>query len=217
MKEKLLHLSQQLQGEFYANQLVKSLYATDASVYRELPLAVALPKTVKDIQLLIQFCVENNTSLIPRAAGTSLAGQCVGDGIVVDISKYFTKIIQLKEEEKTVRLQPGVIRDDLNRYLKPYNLFFGPNISNCKSVKYIANYFSKPMGLKIGVAKSNLKDFKPETSYLRLSNHKSKKLLKWYPKWSLNKSLSKIIEWNNYAKLKGYKRICEEQIQNYLN
>ena len=69
----------------------------------------------------------------------------------------------------------------------------------------------------MGVAKNNLKDFKPETSYLRLSNYKSKKLLKWYPKWSLNKSLSKIIEWNNNARSKGYKRICEEQIQNYLS
>ncbi|MAN26564.1 MULTISPECIES: FAD-binding and (Fe-S)-binding domain-containing protein [Mesonia] len=163
MKEKLLHLSQQLQGEFYANQLVKSLYATDASVYRELPLAVALPKTVKDIQLLIQFCVENNTSLIPRAAGTSLAGQCVGDGIVVDISKYFTKIIQLKEEEKTVRLQPGVIRDDLNRYLKPYNLFFGPNTSTsnrCMIGGMTGNNSSGTTSIKYGVTRDKILEMK---------------------------------------------------------
>ena len=112
-------------------------------------------------------------------------------------------------------LAEKLYKNKLNNVVQNWN--FGPNISNCKSVKYIANYFSKSLRLKIGVAKNNLKDFKPETSYLRLSNYKSKKLLKWYPKWSLNKSLSKIIEWNNHAKLRGYKRVCEEQIQNYLS
>ena len=124
MKEKLQDLAKNLQGEFYSDALLKALYATDASVYRELPLAVALPKTTEDLQQLINFARKHNTSLIPRAAGTSLAGQCVGDGIVVDISKNFTKILQLNEKEKTIRLQPGVIRDDLNRYLEPFRLFF---------------------------------------------------------------------------------------------
>ena len=112
-------------------------------------------------------------------------------------------------------LSEKLYKNKLNNVVQNWN--FGPNISNCKSVKYIAHYFSKSLRLKIGVAKNNLKDFKPETSYLRLSNYKSKKLLKWYPKWSLNKSLSKIIEWNNHAKSRGYKRICEDQIQNYLS
>ncbi len=159
MKEKLPHLAQQLQGEFYFDQLVKSLYATDASVYRELPLAVALPKTVQDIQRLIQFCVENKTSLIPRAAGTSLAGQCVGDGIVVDISKYFTKIIQLNEKEKTVTLQPGVIRDDLNRFLEPYGLFFGPNTSTsnrCMLGGMVGNNSSGTTSIKYGVTRDKI-------------------------------------------------------------
>lgn len=163
MKEKLQHLAKNLSGEFYFDQLVKSLYATDASVYRELPLAVALPKTVEDIQLLIQFCLENETSLIPRAAGTSLAGQCVGDGIVVDISKYFTEIIQLNEEEKTVTLQPGVIRDDLNRYLKPYNLFFAPNTSTsnrCMLGGMAGNNSSGTTSIKYGVTRDRILQMK---------------------------------------------------------
>ena len=69
------------------------------------------------------------TSLIPRTAGTSLAGQVVGNGIIVDVSKYFTKIIELNTEEKWVRVQPGVIRDELNMFLKPHGLFFGPETS----------------------------------------------------------------------------------------
>ena len=105
------------------------MYATDASVYRKIPLAVAYPRGVSDIQKLIYFALKHKISLIPRTAGTSLAGQCVGEGIVVDVSKHFTNIIDVDVEAKTVVVQPGVIRDDLNRYLKPYGLFFGPNTS----------------------------------------------------------------------------------------
>jgi len=108
---------------------MKALYATDASVYRELPLAVALPKNIHDIKLLIDFAQENKISLIPRAAGTSLAGQCVGKGIVVDISKYFNQILEINTNENWVRVQPGVVRDELNVFLAAYGMFFGPNTS----------------------------------------------------------------------------------------
>ena len=78
----LQKLEQQLSGEIHYDQLMRTLYATDASVYRELPLAVAFPKDSEDIKKLIYFAVDHKTSLIPRTAGTSLAGQCVGNGIV---------------------------------------------------------------------------------------------------------------------------------------
>ncbi|WP_461064841.1 FAD-binding and (Fe-S)-binding domain-containing protein [Spirosoma horti] len=105
------------------------LYATDASVYQEMPIAVALPKTVGDIKQLLRFAQQHGLGLIPRAAGTSLAGQVVGSGIVVDISKYFSKILDIRADEKWVRVQPGVIRDDLNASLKPHGLLFGPETS----------------------------------------------------------------------------------------
>ena len=98
MKGKLQKLSTLLQGELYDDTTMRTLYATDASAYREMPLAVAIPKTKEDIQTLIQFAKENKTNLIPRTAGTSLAGQVVGSGIIVDVSKHFTKIIELNEE-----------------------------------------------------------------------------------------------------------------------
>jgi FAD/FMN-containing dehydrogenase/Fe-S oxidoreductase len=107
----------------------KSIYATDASVYQEIPLAVALPRTVEDIRLLIEFAGTHKVTLIPRAAGTSLAGQVVGNGIVVDISKHFGKVLEINVEEKWVRVQPGVIRDDLNKHLAPFGLLFGPETS----------------------------------------------------------------------------------------
>ncbi len=126
----LLHsLASQLEGELHYDVIMKALYATDASVYRELPLAVALPKTTSDIQTLVKFANKYKCSLIPRAAGTSLAGQCVGNGIVVDISKYMNQILEINTTEGWVRVQPGVVRDELNEFLKPYGLFFGPNTS----------------------------------------------------------------------------------------
>ena len=129
MNQHLKQLAGELEGELYADKTTRTLYATDASAYREMPLAVAVPKSVSDIKKLIHFAKKQNTSLIPRTAGTSLAGQVVGNGIVVDVSKYFTRIIELNKEEKWVRVQPGVIRDELNMFLKPHGLFFGPETS----------------------------------------------------------------------------------------
>ncbi len=129
MKDQLFKLKSQLDGELYFDETMKRLYATDASAYREMPLAVAIPKSEADLKTLIRFARENKTSLIPRTAGTSLAGQVVGGGIVVDVSKHFTNILELNVNEKWVRVQPGVIRDDLNKYLAPHNLYFGPETS----------------------------------------------------------------------------------------
>ncbi len=127
-------LRTQFEGELYYDDSTlhtaqRSIYATDASVYQEMPLAVALPKSTADITRLIQFANDFKTTLIPRAAGTSLAGQVVGSGIVVDISKHFGAILEVNVAEKWVRVQPGVIRDDLNKHLAQFGLLFGPETS----------------------------------------------------------------------------------------
>ncbi len=129
MKGKLQKLSTQLQGDLYYDTTMRTLYATDASAYREMPLAVSIPKSKKDILTLIQFANEHQTNLIPRTAGTSLAGQVVGSGIIVDVSKHFTKIIELNVKESWVRVEPGVIRDELNLFLHAHGLYFGPETS----------------------------------------------------------------------------------------
>jgi FAD/FMN-containing dehydrogenase len=104
-------LANRFSGELYydesaAHNAIRMSYATDASVYQEAPLAVALPKTVEDIRSLVQFATEQKLTLIPRAAGTSLAGQVVGSGIVVDISKYFSAVLEINEKEGWARVQP---------------------------------------------------------------------------------------------------------------
>ncbi len=155
----LQDLASQLEGDLHFDQLMKTLYATDASVYRMLPLAVALPKSDNDIRALIDFARQNYTSLIPRAAGTSLAGQCVGEGIVVDVSKYFTRILNINEKERTVTVEPGVVRDELNSYLKPFGLFFGPNTSTsnrCKIGGMVGNNSSGSTSIKYGVTRDKV-------------------------------------------------------------
>jgi len=129
MSEKLKTLARDFAGELYDDNTTRTLYATDASAYREMPQAVAVPRTTEDLKKLIQYARSEKTSLIPRTAGTSLAGQVVGKGIIVDVSKYFTKILELNTAERWVRVQPGVIRDELNLFLKPYGLLFGPETS----------------------------------------------------------------------------------------
>ncbi len=115
--------------KIYTDSLHKIAYATDASVYREIPYGVAYPETEEDIRSLMDMARQKGIDLIPRAAGTSIAGQVVGSGIVVDISKHWNKIIEINAEERWARVQPGVVRDELNQALKPYGLFFSPETS----------------------------------------------------------------------------------------
>ena len=154
---KKLHNS--LSGDVLFDNLHKTLYATDASVYRKIPLAVAFPKDKNDIITLIKFAAKNNITLIPRTAGTSLAGQCVGDGIVVDVSKHFTNIISFDEKAKTITLEPGIVRDSLNVYLKPSGLFFGPNTSTsnrCMMGGMVGNNSSGSTSIKYGVTRDKV-------------------------------------------------------------
>ena len=158
-EETLVQLRSSLAGELFFDDLHKSIYATDASVYRKIPTAVAYPKDIADIQKLIAFANKNQLTLIPRTAGTSLAGQCVGDGIVVDVSKHFTKILAFDEQRKTITVQPGVIRDELNLFLKPFGLFFGPNTSTsnrCMIGGMVGNNSSGSTSIRYGVTRDKV-------------------------------------------------------------
>lgn len=117
------------EGDIYTDEVQRTLYSTDASVYKQKPLFVTRPKTVADIKKIITFATEHKTSIIPRTAGTSLAGQVVGAGIIVDVSTYWNQIIEVNVAEKWVRVQPGVVLDELNKHLEQFGLFFGPETS----------------------------------------------------------------------------------------
>ena len=163
MKLKLQQLAEILSGELFFDDLLKSIYATDGSVYRILPTAVAYPINDQDIKELIQFAKNEKITLIPRTAGTSLAGQVVGNGIIVDVSKHFTKILAFDEKYKTVTVQPGVIRDELNIFLKPFGLFFGPDTSTsnrCMIGGMVVNNSSGSTSIKYGVTRDKVLEIK---------------------------------------------------------
>ena len=131
MLKDLDDLRKRLKGDLRFDSIHKILYSTDASAYRQEPLAVFIPceECEEDLRTLLRWCKDKGTFIIPRAAGTSLAGQVVGNGIVVDVSKNLNRIIEINPEQHWVRVQPGVVLEELNRALKPYGLFFGPETS----------------------------------------------------------------------------------------
>jgi len=122
-------LKESLDGDVFTDQVQKVIYATDASSYREIPQAVTRPKNKEDIRKIIDFARQMGTSVIPRAGGTSLAGQVVGSGIVADISKYLNKIGELNLTERWVEVEPGVVLAELNQFLAKHGLQFAPETS----------------------------------------------------------------------------------------
>ncbi len=116
-------------GQLLQDPVTRQLYATDASPYLKLPAGVAQPQSDADCIALVQHCNEHGLSLTPRAAGTSLAGQCVTDGLVVDMGRHLHRILAIEPDQRLVRVQPGVVLADLNDALRPYGLMFPPDPS----------------------------------------------------------------------------------------
>jgi FAD/FMN-containing dehydrogenase/Fe-S oxidoreductase len=152
-------LETKLEKRFYRDHATRVLYATDASVYRKLPLAVCFPKDRDDLVEIVRFSAKQKVSIIPRTAGTSLAGQCVGEGLVVDFSKFMTRIFEVNPEEKWVSLEPGVIRDQLNASVREHGLFFGPNTSTanrCMMGGMLGNNSSGTTSIRYGVTRDKV-------------------------------------------------------------
>lgn len=159
MNQAIQQLKNSLQGTLHVDSLTRVIYATDASVYKKKPLAVAYPKSSTDIQKLIRFADSNKIGLIPRSGGTSLAGQCVGDGIVVDVSRYLNRILEIDPNNATARVEPGVIRDQLNSALLEKGLFFGPNTSTskyCTLGGMVGNNSSGSTSIRYGVTRDKV-------------------------------------------------------------
>ncbi len=125
------HVLQQIQAnttaEVLHDDLHLGLYATDASLYQMLPLAVTIPKTEHDIVEIIRIANEHHLPVLPRGTATSLAGQTVNHALVIDFTKYFNHILEINPTERFAIVQPGVVLDTLNRTLKPTNLHFAPD------------------------------------------------------------------------------------------
>src|SRR6266699_2109858 len=111
------------------DNLTRQLYATDASIYQIEPVAVAFPRNARQARAVIEAAGQAGIPLIPRGAGTGLAGGAIGDGLVIDFSRYNRQITDLDLERRTVRVGPGVVLDQLNNFLRPQGLCFGPDVA----------------------------------------------------------------------------------------
>ncbi len=148
-------LKWKIQGEVRFDERARALYATDASLYEIKPLGVVLPKTLEDIQVVVEIANKYHLPLLPRGGGTSLAGQAVGKAIILDFTKYMDKILAFDPQEAWVKVQPGVVRDNLNGFLKPHNLQFTPDISTTNRAAVggiVANNSAGTRSIKYGKA-----------------------------------------------------------------
>ena len=116
-----------IKGDILTDDLSLGVYSTDASVYQIKPIVVVLPKDEADVIAAVKIASDHQVSILPRGAGTSLAGQAVGQSMVLDFSKYMNEIIEINVDEQWARVQPGIARDDLNSVLKQHNLIFAPD------------------------------------------------------------------------------------------
>src|SRR5262249_5402576 len=123
------HLRRHIAGEVRFDSTTRRLYSTDASIYQVEPLAVVVPRTVEDVQPAVQIAAEMHVPITARGGGTSLSGQSIGPGIIIDVSKYLNKIEGIDREARRARVQPGVVLDQLNRAAEPYGLQFGPDVA----------------------------------------------------------------------------------------
>src|SRR6266853_1989005 len=111
------------------DNLTRQLYATDASIYQIEPVAVGFPRNARQASALIDAAMQAGVSVIPRGAGTGLVGGAIGDGLVIDFSRYNKQITELDLERRTVRVGPGVVLDHLNNFLRPHGFRFGPDVA----------------------------------------------------------------------------------------
>ena len=117
-------LGDELEGEVLFDSVSRGLYSTDASIYQIEPVGVVVPKNTADVFRALEIAREAGLSVTPRGAGTSQSGQAIGEGLVMETSKYLTAIGEVDLDAATVRVQPGVVLDRLNRELEPHGLFF---------------------------------------------------------------------------------------------
>ena len=122
-------LSKNIEGDVLFDPFNRGRYSTDASIYQVDPIGVVLPKTEQDLVRAVEISADANTPILARGGGTSQCGQTVNEAVVIDCSRYLNKIIEFKEKERSITVQPGLVLDHLNAFLKPYGLFFPVDIS----------------------------------------------------------------------------------------
>jgi FAD/FMN-containing dehydrogenase/Fe-S oxidoreductase len=126
MSELARELAETIEGEVRFDRYSRLLYSTDASIYQIEPLGVVIPKHRDDVEQTVRLAAKAGVPVLPRGGGTSLAGQAVGEAVILDLSKYMNRVLELNIPERWVRVQPGIVQDGLGAYLNLHGVRFGP-------------------------------------------------------------------------------------------
>src|SRR5438552_16508387 len=119
----------QIAGEVRFDDMTRGLYSTDASIYQISPVGVVFPKSPADVRAVIKVAARHHVPILPRGSGTSLSGQTVGAALVIDFSMFMNRILEIDADRRLVRVEPGVVLDQLNSALAPLGLQFGPDVA----------------------------------------------------------------------------------------
>ena len=225
----MIAINNGFKGHIEVSEMYRAAYATDASVYRELPLGVAYPMSEEDLVALMNWANQESKSLIPRGGGTSLAGQCVGNGLVIDTSRYMNRILSIDKEKGIALVEPGVIRDVLNRELAKDNLMFGPETSTSNRATIggmVGNNSSGSNSIIYGVTRENLvamtcvlsdgsvtrfhKDWKPDPK-----SPLQRTIATWAEEFKSNESYAQQIE-ENFPKKSIHRRNTGYALDDFL-
>jgi FAD/FMN-containing dehydrogenase/Fe-S oxidoreductase len=127
LPEVVAKLKSSITGEIKTDPVTKVLYSTDASIHKIEPMGVVFPRNTEELIPIVQICNQYKIPIIPRGSGSSLAGQSIGSGLIIDCSRYINKLVSISPDEQTAIVEPGLILDDLNLAAKKYNLQYGPD------------------------------------------------------------------------------------------
>src|SRR4029078_4614858 len=149
-------LRKQLEGEVRFDPVSRALYSTDASVYKIRPLGVSIPKTLSHIVRVVDICGRYRCPITMRGGGTSQAGQAIGEGIQVDTSKYYNRILEVNVEQRWGRGEPGIVLDELNAQLAPHGLRFAPDISTASRATIGGMMANNSSGARSGLSRTHI-------------------------------------------------------------
>jgi FAD/FMN-containing dehydrogenase/Fe-S oxidoreductase len=198
------------------DSLHRILYSTDASAYRELPEGVIFPCSKEELIDAVKFAAKHKTPIIPRAGGTSLAGQVVGNGMVIDTSRYLNRILEVNAKERWARVEPGVVLDELNLFVKPMGLMFGPETSTsnrCAIAGMVGNNSCGSHSLVYGSTRDHLLETEvvlSDGSVVVFRNLSEKEFNEKQAGDSLESEIYKY-----FCKLKSNENIIKEIVQNF--
>ena len=223
MNDLINELERQIEGEVRFDEYSKILYSTDASIYQIEPIGVVIPKHKEDVIATIKIANELGVPLLPRGAGTGLTGGAVGKAVMMDMTKYMNQILEINTEEQWVRVQPGVVLDELNAYLKSYGFLFGPDVatSNRASIGgMIGNNSSGARSIVYGKTVDNVLEVTvalsngEEAVFKSLSNEGLTARMQWESEASAGESEAPAeLESQIYRKIK---RIVDENREDVL-